>query len=152
MRFNFKNYEEYEAYQQRERIKEYLGMFSILTIFLICFLLLLGAPKAHATTASWYGTSGDTTDPWKHTTTANGEHFNENALTAASWKYPFGSRVKVTNLRNHKSVVVRINDRGPGRYLYRKGRVIDLTREAFLRIAKLEDGIIPIKIILMGAS
>jgi rare lipoprotein A len=121
--------------------------------FLVALLFVGGcfaAKHCHgAETASWYGTTGDTTDPWKHTTTANGEHFNENALTAASWKYALGSKVKVINLRNHKYVIVRINDRGPGRHLYRMGRVIDLTRGSFAKIAQLRDGVIPIKTVLM---
>jgi rare lipoprotein A len=58
--------------------------------------------------------------------TASGERFNMNAMTAAHRTAPLGSRLKVTNLRNGKSVVVRINDRGP----YIKGRVIDLSRGA----------------------
>lgn len=108
-------------------------------------LLLLVCSTCHAYTASWYGTTGDTCDPWKHTRTANGEVFNENALTGASWKFPIGSHVKVTNLRNHKSIIIRINDRGPGKRLYKKGRIIDLTRGAFSRIAPLTDGVIPIR-------
>lgn len=69
--------------------------------------------------ASWYGNeSGNRT--------ANGEHFNPKALTAAHRHFPFGSHVKVTNLRNHKSVVVRINDRGP----FSRGRIIDLSKNA----------------------
>lgn len=58
--------------------------------------------------------------------TASGERFNMNAMTAAHRTAPLGSRLKVTNLRNGKSVVVRINDRGP----FIKGRVIDLSRGA----------------------
>lgn len=128
----------------------YAMRFTLILVALIvagCFLL---PKKAHSaqTTASWYGTTGDTTDPWKHTTTANGEHFDENALTAASWGYKFGTRVKVTNLRNGKSVIVRINDRGPGKKLYRNGRIIDLTRGSFARLAALRDGVIPIKVTL----
>lgn len=131
------------------------GMYYALRITLIIVLSFVGgcflAKKCHAAeTASWYGTTGDTTDPWKHTTTANGEHFNENALTAASWKYKFGTRVKVTNLRNGKSIIVRINDRGPSKRLCRKGRIIDLTRGSFARLAALRDGIIPIKTEVVG--
>lgn len=99
----------------------------------------------HAYTASWYSLN-DPSDPWLHVTTASGQHFNENALTAASWKYPLGSVIKVTNLINKKSVVVLINDRGPAKYLYRKGRVIDLTKEAFSKIADLKDGVIKISL------
>jgi rare lipoprotein A len=55
--------------------------------------------------------------------TANGEYANASALTAAHKTLPFGTKVKVTNVRTGQSVVVRINDRGP----YIKGRIIDLT-------------------------
>lgn len=131
------------------------GFYYAMKITIISALFFVGgcfiAKHCHgAETASWYGITGDHCDSWKHTTTANGEHFNEYALTAASWKYPLGSFVKVTNTRNHKYVIVRINDRGPGKHLYRKGRIIDLTRGSFARIASLRDGVIPIKTVLIG--
>jgi rare lipoprotein A len=70
--------------------------------------------------ASWYG-------PGYHgKTTANGEKFNQNAMTAAHKTLPFNTRVKVTDLDTKKSVIVRINDRGP----YAKGRIIDLSQKA----------------------
>src|SRR5215203_179552 len=70
--------------------------------------------------ASWYG-------PGFHgKKTANGERFNTNALTAAHKTLPFGTQLRVTNERTGKSVVVRINDRGP----YAHGRVIDLSKAA----------------------
>src|SRR3954466_15987288 len=70
--------------------------------------------------ASWYG-------PGFHgKRTANGERFNTHALTAAHRSLPFGSRVQVTNERTGRSVVVRINDRGP----FVGGRVIDLSKAA----------------------
>lgn len=65
--------------------------------------------------ASWYG-SGHRT--------ANGERFNPNGLTAAHRSLPFGTRVRVENRRTGRSVVVRINDRGP----FVRGRIIDLSR------------------------
>jgi rare lipoprotein A len=55
--------------------------------------------------------------------TANGEYAHAHALTAAHKTLPFGTRVKVTNMQNGRSVIIRINDRGP----YIKGRIIDLT-------------------------
>jgi rare lipoprotein A len=68
--------------------------------------------------ASWYG-------PGFHgRKTASGETFNTNELTAAHRTLPFGTRVRVVNQRTGRSVVVRINDRGP----YAHGRVIDLSR------------------------
>ena len=55
--------------------------------------------------------------------TANGEYAHRNALTAAHKTLPFGTHVQVTNTRNGRTVIVRINDRGP----FIKGRIIDLT-------------------------
>jgi rare lipoprotein A (peptidoglycan hydrolase) len=63
---------------------------------------------------------------WQGQQTASGEPFNSSDLTAAHKTLPFGTRVKVTHLRNGRSVIVRINDRGP----FRPGRVIDLSRAA----------------------
>lgn len=74
--------------------------------------------------------------------TASGERFDQNALTAAHRNLPFGSLVRVTNLRNDKSVVVRINDRGP----YSKGRIIDLSHKAAAQIDMLRAGVVPVRI------
>ncbi len=74
--------------------------------------------------------------------TASGELFRSEKLTAAHLKLPFGSKVKVTNLRNGKSIIVRINDRGP----YIRGRIIDLSRSAFERIANPAHGVIQVRI------
>ncbi len=68
--------------------------------------------------------------------TASGEPFNQNALTAAHRQLPFGTRVKVTNLKNDRSCVVRINDRGP----HTRGRLIDLSREAAQRLGMIGSG------------
>lgn len=74
--------------------------------------------------------------------TANGERFNQTALTAAHNKLPFGTKVKVTNVKNSKSVVVRINDRGP----FIAGRIIDLSRSAFSVIGHLDTGILDVRV------
>ena len=74
--------------------------------------------------------------------TASGVVYDHSKLTAAHKKLPFGSRVKVTNLTNKKSVVVTINDRGP----FVKGRIIDLSGAAFKAIANLEEGVVKVKI------
>ena len=80
--------------------------------------------KKMKTKASWYG-------PGFHKRlTANGERYNMYALTAAHKELPFGSVVKVTNLDNNKSVIVRINDKGP----YIGGRGIDLSKAANERL------------------
>lgn len=74
--------------------------------------------------------------------TASGERFNQWSKTAAHKRLPFGTMVKVTNIKNGKSVVVRINDRGP----FAKERIIDLSRSAFSIIGDLDSGILRVKI------
>jgi len=71
-------------------------------------------------TASWYG------DYFEGRPTASGEPFNMYDMTAAHLTLPLGTLVRVTNLRNHRSVIVRINDRGP----YVDGRIVDLSYNA----------------------
>ncbi|KRA00090.1 hypothetical protein ASD64_00465 [Mesorhizobium sp. Root157] len=77
--------------------------------------------------ASWYAL---------HSRTASGERMNPSALTAAHRTLPFGTRIKVTNRKNGKSVVVRINDRGP----FIKGRVLDLSKGAANRLGFIKSG------------
>lgn len=73
--------------------------------------------------------------------TANGETFDPDALTAAHKSLKFNTRVRVTNTANGKSVVVRINDRGP----YITGRCLDLSRAAFAEIANLNSGVTTVR-------
>lgn len=74
--------------------------------------------------------------------TASGERFDQTALTAAHRTLPFGTKVRVTNTRNGKSVVVRINDRGP----FVRSRVIDLSKAAFESIASTHSGVIRVRL------
>lgn len=74
--------------------------------------------------------------------TANGETFNMNELTAAHPSLPFGTWVRVTNLRNGRDVIVRINDRGP----FVKGRVIDLSVQAAKAIGLLKSGTAQVRV------
>lgn len=92
--------------------------------------------------ASFYG-GGDGFDGRP---TANGEKFDASKLTAAHKTLPFGTMVRVTNTRNNKSVIVRINDRGP----YAKGRVIDLSKAAAQTIDMVSSGVAPIKAEVLG--
>ncbi|MDZ3832152.1 MAG: septal ring lytic transglycosylase RlpA family protein [Sphingopyxis sp.] len=78
--------------------------------------------------------------------TANGERFDPDALTAAHRTLPFGSRVRVTNLTNGQSVVVRINDRGP----FGRGRVIDVSHAAAREIGMHRSGIARVSMTLIG--
>jgi rare lipoprotein A len=75
-------------------------------------------------TASWYGPR------FNGKKTSSGEKFNQNNMTASHKTLPFGTKVKVTNLDNHKTVTVTINDRGP----FIKGRIIDLSKGAAKKI------------------
>ena len=81
-------------------------------------------------------------DRYHGKSTASGEPYDKNALTAAHRKLPFGTRIKVTNKANGKSVVVRVNDRGP----FVKGRVVDLSRAAFSSIGNTAAGVITVTV------
>lgn len=74
--------------------------------------------------------------------TASGERFNQRELTAAHRRLPFGTRVMVTNLSNERSVVVRINDRGP----HTRNRLIDLSRAAAEQIGMVGAGTAKVRV------
>jgi len=78
--------------------------------------------------------------------TATGEKFNSNNLTCALRKNDFGKYYKVCNTANDKCVTARHNDFGPSKYFYDRGRIIDLSKSAFSRIASPEEGIIRVTI------
>jgi rare lipoprotein A len=75
--------------------------------------------------------------------TASGERFDKRKMTAAHRTLPFGTRVRVTNTRNGRSIEVRINDRGPygGR-----GRIIDLSEAAARRLVMIDAGVVPVTV------
>lgn len=85
--------------------------------------------------ASFYG------GRWIGRLTANGEHYHAGDCTAAHKRLPFNTMVKVTNLKNGKSVIVRINNRGP----YAKGRILDLSVVAARKIDMVSSGIVPVR-------
>jgi rare lipoprotein A len=95
-------------------------------------------PVAKANSSSYGVASFYTEDEW----TANGERFNTHAMTAAHPTLPFGTRLRVTNVSNGRSVVVRINDRGP----YVPGRVVDLSEQAAETLGMVERGIVKVKL------
>lgn len=81
-------------------------------------------------------------------TTASGEKMNPNALAGAHRTLPFGTKVRVENLGNGKSVVVRINDRGP----FVHGRVIDVTQGAAKRLGMIRSGVARVKVTVVGGQ
>lgn len=90
--------------------------------------------------ASWYG-------PGFHgKKTSNGERYDQNAMTAAHKLLPFGTRLRVTNLGNGRSVIVRINDRGP----FVGTRIIDLSKEAARRLHMIGSGTARVSLVALG--
>jgi rare lipoprotein A len=85
---------------------------------------------------------------WQGQMTASGARFNPGALTAAHRSLPFGTRVRVTNRSNGRSVVVVINDRGP----FVGGRIIDLSRAAAQAISMTGAGVAPVSLEVLGRS
>lgn len=90
--------------------------------------------------ASWYGKL------FQGQETASGENYDMNAMTCAHRSLPMGSLVKVTNLRNHKSVLVRVNDRGP----LPDNRVVDLSYAAAHMLGFVGRGTAPVRLDLIG--
>jgi rare lipoprotein A len=108
-----------------------------LTLLLLTSVSLFSGTK---TTTSWYG---EETEGYM----ANGKWFDPNALTCASWDYPFGTFLVVRERQSSRQVVVEVTDRGPAKRLYRQGRKLDLSRAAFERIGKLSDGLLEVEIV-----
>jgi rare lipoprotein A len=90
-------------------------------------IALTGTASAQCGGASWYALTSKT---------ASGERMNPSAMTAAHRSLPFGTKLRVTNQKNGKSVIVRINDRGP----FIKGRVLDLSKAAAQQIGFVKSG------------
>ena len=86
--------------------------------------------------ASWYG------GKCHGRTTASGEPYDMHAMTAAHPSLPFGTKVRVTNLENGRSVVLRINDRGP----YAKRRIIDVSRHAADHLGFRKAGVAKVRV------
>jgi len=119
------------------------------SVLLVCLALLLSGcsglvTKSYASNRDYKKTGKASFYAMKFQSrkTASGERFDQSANTAAHKKLPFGTKVKVTNVKNGKSVIVRINDRGP----FVRGRIIDLSRSAFSSIGNTSTGVIDVKI------
>ena len=101
------------------------------------FGLVAGDAQASTGIASYYKTGRRT---------ANGERFLPLGLTCAHRRLPFGTKLKVTNLKNHRTVIVRVNDRGP----FIRGRVLDLSLGAARAIGMSGSGVARISFIVMN--
>jgi rare lipoprotein A len=123
---------------------------SVRSVLLLAFSLLLAACSSQPEAGkggNWRGYSQTGlasyyADRYHNKRTASGEPYKKNANTAAHMTLPFGSMVRVTNVANGKSVVVRVNDRGN----FPRGRVIDLSKAAFSSIGNTRSGLIKVSL------
>lgn len=92
--------------------------------------------------ASWYG------NPYHGRATASGEIYDMEAMTAAHPTLPFGTRLRVENLDNNRSVTVTINDRGP----FVKNRILDVSRKAARELRMLGPGTARVRITVLGGT
>lgn len=117
----------------------------LLALAVLALALPFGVASASAPIeegkASWYGAQ------FHDRPTASGERFDASAMTMAHPTLPFGTRVRVTNLRNGRSVVVRVNDRGP----FVGSRIADLSHGAASAIGMVRRGIASVRIEVLGA-
>jgi rare lipoprotein A len=123
----------------QQKTKKRSNMTTKLILILMAFfpLYLFGQHSGTVVgKASYYS------DVFQNHKTANGERYHKDSLTAAHLKYPFGTYIRVTNLQNNKSVVVRINDRGP----VKRTRILDLSKAAAKELNMLKSGIAKVKV------
>ena len=88
-------------------------------------------------------------DHYHDSLTANGERFRQNYYTCATYEYPLGTKLLVTYVSaggDERSVVVRVNDRGPSEKYREQGRIIDLSKAAFRRLENLDRGLIKVRV------
>ncbi|MCH9696589.1 MAG: septal ring lytic transglycosylase RlpA family protein [Gammaproteobacteria bacterium] len=107
----------------------------LITLFL---LLIISGTVFGAETgiAAYYS------DVFQGRKTASGKPYDKNALTAAHNTHSFGTRLKVTNLNNNKTVIVKVTDRGP----HSRGRIIDLSRRAAKELGFIKQGLTEVKL------
>jgi rare lipoprotein A len=108
----------------------------------ISSIIYISAGAQEAGLASYYN------DYFTGKTTASGEKYDPNKLTAAHKSLPIGTMIKVTNLANDKSVIVRVNDRGP----YVKGRILDLSKSAAIQLGLLQSGFARVSYTIMETN
>lgn len=112
---------------------------NLMPMLAVAVLLLTASCSRKVTQA---GKASYYADKFQGRKTANGETFRQNRMTAAHQTLPFGTKVKVTNLSNGKTVKVRVNDRGP----FVAGRIIDLSKKAARKLGMTQAGIANVKI------
>jgi len=113
------------------------NLFKLITLTSLTIPFLLASMNIQAATASFYG------ERFHLKRTASGEIFDMNKMTCASNTHKLGTKLKVTNKANNKSIVVTVNDRGG---FSKYGRTLDLSKAAFAKIADIKHGIVKVDI------
>jgi rare lipoprotein A len=134
------------------------NVFSALFLLLATASLLTGCARSSGDSAegdgsivvkrSTVGVASYYSHSFHNRRTANGETFDNNALTAAHPSLPFGTKVRVTNLQNGRSVILRINDRGP----FYKSRMIDVSQRAADSLGFKKRGLARVRVDVLGAA
>lgn len=116
-------------------------IFSLALSLFTCSWLVLSSFAQGASTEE-LGKAGYYANALHGRNTASGEKYNKEALTCAHKSLPFGTKVRVTRLDNNKSVIVKVNDRGP----YIEGYIVDVSRRAAEELGMIRDGVVKVKI------
>ena len=121
-------------------------MGKVLFCSFVVFCLSMGTCFSQDLGDERYGIASFYSEKFYGRQTANKEKLNKTKLTAAHKTYPFNTLVEVTNLANRKSIIVRINDRGP----YKRGRIIDLTDAGAQKLKFNKIGLVKVKVKIVG--
>jgi rare lipoprotein A len=120
----------------------HVRMLSLILLFVVIYGCKISPPPFQTGMASFYN------DSFEGKLTANGEIFSNSKMTAAHRTLSFGSRVRVTNLKNGKATVVRITDRGP----FVEGRILDVTLAAATQLDFVDDGLAEVRLDLLDET
>ena len=116
--------------------------------FVVALLALLAACGGSKSAFTQSGQGSYYADKFAGRPTASGAPYRPGQLTAAHNTLPFGTRIKVTNVRNGKSVKVTVNDRGP----HVKGRIVDVSHKAARKLGLVEAGVAPVRLKVVGGG
>lgn len=120
--------------------------FSFFYLTSLLYLCTNNTPEAHLLGTEQRGKASFYAKKFEGRTTSCGEKFNHNEYTAAHRTLPFHTMVEITNLTNNKSIIVRINDRGP----YNRSRLLDLTKTGASKLGFLSRGVANVKMRVVG--
>ena len=118
-----------------------------LTLAITCLLIFTSAVQSASVGDTETGIAAYYSNVFQGRRTASGERYDKNAYTAAHKRLPYGTRIRITNLENDKSVVVKINDRGPRS----KKRMLDVSRRAAQDLGFIQKGLTKVRLEVIEA-